>query len=409
MEKQYISYLLEQQKSRQLTEPEQAELKRLLTEKESENLLQSVIDQFIAEEHLPGDVDIEIQDASFNRIVGIDRLKTVEGSKSTNKTDPAPVRQMTYRRKWMWVAASVVLLFSIGAYLWNFTKDETQATIAENAETILPGREGAILTLEDGSSVVLDSLGNGLIAHQQGAKVVLQNGLLTYDPDEKAGGEIAYNTMTTPKGRQFQVVLPDGTKVWLNAASSLRYPTHFSGNERRVSITGEAYLEVTQQANQPFFVNVNNETEIQVLGTSFNINAYENEAGIKTTLVEGSVKVVPTINGIGTQSQILRKAGQQATVLRAPDAAVSTNSSADIEQVLAWKNGKFSFYRADIKTVMRELARWYNIEVEYQGETTKDLFGGDIQRNLPFDKVLDFLKQSQVHFEISGNKVIVMP
>lgn len=404
MEKQYILYLLEQQKNRQLTESEQAALRQLLAGVESEDLLQSVIDQFIAEAHLPGQVEKAVHDASFERIISTDKRKP-------DIQDNLPrIRRIPPIRKWRWAAASIILLLSAGAYLWNNTKTESSTTVAVTAAPIAPGRDGAILTLEDGTTVVLDSLGNGMVAQQQGAKVVLENGLLTYDPTEETGHATAYNTMTTPRGRQFQVVLPDGTRVWLNAASSIRYPTHFSGNERRVTITGEAYLEVAQKTHQPFFVNVNNETEIQVLGTSFNINAYENEAGVRTTLIEGSIKIVPAINEPSKNSEILQKFGQQATVLRGTNAArITLNDAADVEQALAWKNGKFSFYRADIKTVMRELARWYNIEVEYQGETTKDLFGGDIQRNLPLDKVLDFLKQSQVHFEIAGNKVIVMP
>jgi transmembrane sensor len=211
----------------------------------------------------------------------------------TEDTTSPSTRRISFLRRY-WVAASVLLLLGLGAYLWYQDNSQPQSLTSDNKnlpKNILPGRDGAILTLADGRQVVLDSLGNGVIAMQSGTEVVLQDGQLAYDPTESTSGEVAYNTMSTPKGRQFSLRLPDGTRVWLNAASSIRYPTTFVGTERKVELLGEAYFEVTKNINMPFRVNVNNRAQVEVLGTSFNVNAYEDEANISATLLEGSVKV----------------------------------------------------------------------------------------------------------------------
>ncbi|MET0391695.1 MAG: FecR family protein, partial [Chitinophagaceae bacterium] len=199
---------------------------------------------------------------------------------------PAPARVHFLKKPWLrYAAAIIIVLFGAVAYLWiTNSRPSKQMAAADPAccqQEIVPGKEGAILTLADGSTVVLDSLGNGVITTQNGSKVLLTNGQLAYNAEGAAGAETAYNTMTTPKGRQFRVVLSDGTKVWLNAASSLRYPIVFTGNERKVEITGEAYFEVAKNTDpatgrkRPFHVKVNDRTEIEVLGTHFNINSYK--------------------------------------------------------------------------------------------------------------------------------------
>ncbi|HEX6431587.1 MAG TPA: FecR family protein, partial [Niastella sp.] len=222
----------------------------------------------------------------------------------------APVRSMGMRRRWIWVAAGALLLAGIGGYIYLLLNNKAVPlpAVAEKPADILPGRDGAILTLSDGRKVVLDSLGNGVIATQHGTLLLLQNGALSY-AKETGSMTPVYNTLTTPKGRQFQLILPDGTKVWLNAASSLRYPTVFSGSERLVEVTGEAYFEVAPMRlrsgqKMPFIVNIvppqsqegPGGIRIEVLGTQFNVNAYFNEAAVKTTLVEGSVRT-SMVNG----------------------------------------------------------------------------------------------------------------
>jgi transmembrane sensor len=223
---------------------------------------------------------------------------------------------------------------------------------------------------------------------------------------------VVYNTLHTAAGEQYSITLSDGTKVWLNAATSLRFPTHFAGNERRVEINGEAYFEVAKNKPKPFRVVARNMV-VEVLGTHFNVNAYDNEAAIKTTLLEGSVKVVnresPTSRGglsIVNNTSVTIVPGKQAILTH--DSRLTT-ADADVEEVMAWKNGSFSFNNADITTVMRQLERWYNIEVVYKGTKPSYLFSGGIPRNATLMEVMRILEVSKVRFQLQGRQLIVLP
>ncbi len=327
-----------------------------------------------------------------------------------------------------WAAAVVVLLLMVtGAYLWfpNSREQAVTSVFREIPTDIEPGREGAILILADGTQVVLDSLGNGLIATQNGTRVVLQDGQLAYDPTGKAAESIVYNTMSTPKGRQFNLRLPDGTRVWLNSASSLRYPTAFSGKERRVEITGEAYFEVVRNTKQPFRVSVAGQMEVEVLGTSFNVDAYENEERINTTLLEGSLKVMdgqntqPGMEAVlkpGQQAQLLidQKAGQRDGAALSEDATTAKGGidvvNADINKVMAWKNGAFNFENASLVEVMRQLERWYDIEVVYEKDIPDIHFVGKMSRDVSLAELIKGLEGLEIHFRIEeGRKLVVMP
>jgi transmembrane sensor len=281
-----------------------------------------------------------------------------------------------------------------------------------------PGSNRAILTLDDGKAIVLDSADKGPLAMQGNMQILkLDDGRIAYRKDgspasgEDQGGTekiadvktVSYNVMSTPRGGQYQLTLPDGTKVWLNAASSIRYPTAFNGRERRVEVRGEAYFEVAANAARPFFVDVSKQQTIEVLGTHFNVNAYEDEINLSTTLLEGSVRV----RGEKADQSLVLQPGQQLRLGRKGGQVVTDH--ANIEAVMGWKNGIFSFDRSDIQSVMRELARWYDMEVEFRGTPTTDLFGGDIRRNLPLSKVFRILEKSQVHFKIEHGKIIVTP
>lgn len=316
----------------------------------------------------------------------------------------APVRQISFfRKKWFRYAAAV-LLFATGIYLWEKRNPATDTSTPQMVVTDLaPGSEGAVLTLADGTEVVLDSLGNGVIANQSGAVVVLRNGQLNYDPAAEATGSIVYNIMRTPKGRQFSVTLPDGTRVWLNAASSLKYPTSFSGNERRVELTGEGYFEVAPDKSKPFFVKAGNQAEVQVLGTKFNVNAYHDEPGTNTTLLEGHVRV----NNLETGTPAVLQPGQQA---RIAGQKISVSNEPDLEKVMAWKNGLFNFEGADLKETMRQLERWYDIEVVYEGTIPDVHFFGKMSRKVNLSTVLTALKGFglQCRFTAEG-KLIVSP
>ena len=335
-----------------------------------------------------------------------------------------------------WLSAAAILLFlCIGAYLWlqQTTTKTTPPPIPIATKFDVPaGKQGAILTLADGSSVVLDSLGNGLVATQAGSKILLHDGQLAYEKDI-TGGALVYNTMSTPKGRQFRLVLPDGTKVWLNAASSLRYPTTFTDKERRVEVTGEAYFEVAQEVKKPFIVEVDHTTAVEVLGTHFNINAYKDEASVNTTLLEGAVRVVrageSTILKPGQQAQSATTAttattgttGTTAATAATATTATTTAGAAattgikivrnpDVEKIMAWKNGVFDFQDASLEDVMRQLQRWYDIEVVYEKGVPKIEFIGKMGRDLSLSAVLSGLQLSKVHFRLEeGRRLVVLP
>jgi transmembrane sensor len=322
------------------------------------------------------------------------------------KTTPARLRIL--QRGWFKYSAAAVIILLLGtaAYLLIKPRQVKDIAIANPhpvKKEITPGKTGAILTLDDGSSVVLDSLGNGLVATQNGSKIMLRNGQLLYNTGGSSAAGISYNTMTTPKGRQFQLVLPDGSKVWLNAESSIRYPVAFTGNERKVEITGEAYFEVEKNPAMPFRVKMHNETEIEVLGTHFNINSYADEASINTTLLEGSVKV------FSGNEKVILKPGQQAQVETQQNAPIKIVKEVNLDKVMAWKNGVFDFQDATLQEVMRQLARWYDIEVVYEKGVPSLEFMGTMGRDLSLPDVLKGLKLSEVHCRIEGRKLIVTP
>jgi ferric-dicitrate binding protein FerR (iron transport regulator) len=318
----------------------------------------------------------------------------------SNQQQAIDTPRIPFLRRWGWAAAaSVILLLGISAYFLVYQKHKVPAVLAKKNVDIPPGKEGAVLTLADGSQVLLDSLGNGLIAMQNGAQALIKNGALVYDVTGKATGEVLYNTMSTPKGRQFSLLLPDGTKVWLNAASSIRYPTVFAGKERKVEVTGEAYFEVEKNTALPFKVNIDNRAEIEVLGTSFNVNAYQEETRIRTTLLDGLVRV--------------SKAGRAALVQPGQQAQITNDitivNNADIEKVMAWKKGAFNFEGLSLQEAMRQLERWYDIEVVYEGEVPDIRFWGKTSRTIPLEGLLKALSGAQLKFRIQqGRKLVIM-
>ena len=249
---------------------------------------------------------------------------------------------------------------------------------------------------------MLDSAANGTLAQQGNTKVLKLNGQIAYNKTGDMDAKPVYNTITTANGNQYQLILTDGSKVWLNAASSIRFPASFTGNERKVEITGEAYFEVAKNPNKPFKVEFKNKegdkSEIEVLGTHFNVNAYPDEPAFKTTLLEGSVKI---INAHAVQ---MLTPGQQARLSRQ---GIELEKNADIEQVMAWKNGFFLFDNTDIYTLMRQVSRWYDVDVHFEGSIPGDGFSGKISRNVPLSKFLQVLEMNEVHVRTEGRKVTV--
>ncbi|ACU64142.1 FecR domain-containing protein [Chitinophaga pinensis] len=305
------------------------------------------------------------------------------------------------RLRWI-AAAAVVLLAGSGVYYYMNTVSSRKAltantgVLAADTGDIAPGTNKAILTLANGDVVTLDSAGNQII--NQGETVVRQqNGQLHY-AGQGSSDVVTYNTLTVPRGGQFNIVLSDGSHVWLNAASSMRYPTSFNGDRREVEIQGQGYFEVAPNASKPFFVKANN-TEVQVLGTQFDIMAYADEKSINTTLIEGLVNVK-----YGNTEQRL-KPGQQAVV--DPATGVMVVMKADVDQVIAWKTGFFEFDNATMADILRQLARWYDIEVSYNQTGNERLFGGRISRSLPLSDILHMLEANGPTFSLSGRKLTV--
>ena len=299
---------------------------------------------------------------------------------------------------WGWAAAAVVVL-ALGIYQWRLHTPQQQVA-AIPANDVAPAGNKASLTLANGTVIPLDSTGKEVIL--QGNTVIRQtNGQLQYIPGT-AEKSVAYNTLTTPRGGQYKLVLPDGTKVWLNAASSLRYPAIFTAKEREVELTGEAYFEVAQMAAIPFRVKAGNRTAVDVLGTAFNLSAYADEPSINTTLVSGKVKVVAP-----GQPAALLQPGQQAKLNR--QGVLQVITEVDVAQAVAWKDGWFQFHNASLTEVLRELSRWYDVTFSYEGNIAPRVFEGRIQRDLALSKVLSALEKVQVHFRIEGKKVIVLP
>ena len=316
-------------------------------------------------------------------------------------------RRRVIPMKWMWAAAAVfILAISIIVLQTNITTRSTKKT--EQVADLPPGKSGAILTLTNGTQLVLDSLGNGIIARDGGSETVLHDGKLIYNVRSASSQEIGYNEMITPKGRNFRVELPDGTLVWLNAASSIRYPTAFTGDKREVTIKGEAYFEVMKNPSMPFVVHVDNRADIEVLGTHFNINAYSDEIVIKTTLLEGAVRLTRNAER-GTQNaeSVTLKPGEQG--LLTTNNKLQTTNKIDLEQVMAWKNGLFNFEGATLSEVMKQLERWYDIEVVYEKGIPDIAFGGEMTKNISLAGLLLVLEKSDIHFRIEGRKLVVLP
>lgn len=331
--------------------------------------------------------------------------KLFEAIHNKIRSEAKPVKRRLISLRRIAVAASIIgVLLLSGFLLFNRSGENSVVQGKENNKRfkndVSPGGNKATLTLADGSTIVLDEAQNGELAQQGNSKIIKLDGKLSYDPINKNPKEVVYNTISTPNGGQYQLELTDGSRVWLNATSSIHFPTTFIGKERRIEITGEAYFEIAKNRDMPFVVAING-AEVQVLGTHFNINAYNDEDNVKTTLLEGSIKFVN-----GDHSNIL-KPGQQSQL--AKDGTFKVANDVNVDEVIAWKNGLFAFENASIEKVMRQFSRWYDVEIEYRGKTD-DLFIAEMRRNIKLSDALRALELTgRVKFDIEGKKIIVMP
>jgi ferric-dicitrate binding protein FerR (iron transport regulator) len=344
--------------------------------------------------------DDEVVHSILDSIIASDKDLKDSLEKNTRVT---PVRHISVLRKWGWAAASILLLLGIGSY-FLLTKKEKQPTIAVNIPTDIAAPTGnrAMITLADGTKVFLDSVGKGQLAQQGSIKLIkLANGKIAYQPlGDGRNQSVAYNTLVNPRGSKvIDMQLSDGSHVWLNAGSAITYPVAFIGNDRSVELEGEGYFEVAKDAKRKFIVTANG-VNTEVLGTHFNVNAFKDDGqDIKITLLEGSVKIN---NGNATG---LLKPGQQALVAN----EVKIVSDVDLHLVIAWKNGYFQFDKASLQNVMKQVSRWYDVDVVYEGYNQPREFAGEIQRDLSLSEVLKILEKNKVHFRIEGKELRVMP
>jgi transmembrane sensor len=396
MDKSRLTFLFQVYFNKTATPAEHDELMSLLEQTENDELVKDLLtntwEQYTS------------QSQPFNDRQGEEMLTAILQEGRSHKPVAFMARRQASGWRRMAAAAAVLLVFFTGGYFWLTNQRPGRQTTPSTKnlqfihDTIVPGGNKAVLTLADGSSIILDSTQQGTVTKQGNAKVInLETAVLTYKAGNGNGQEVVYNTLSTPRGGQYQLVLPDGSKVWLNASSSIRYPVTFKGKERNVSITGEAYFEVAKNATMPFTVTVK-EATVQVLGTHFNIMAYDDEGSMNTTLLEGSVKVSK-----GAQHKILAP-GQQAKI--AQTGAIKIKE-ADIEEVMAWKNGWFQFNSWNIEKIMRQVARWYDVEIVYEGSISARHFSGMVSRENNISQVLKIMQAGGVHFKISGRKIIV--
>jgi len=328
------------------------------------------------------------------------------------KHQTIPFSNLVKRKRYLLlfrVAAVLFIVISAGMIWFNFRSGSARfsaKTDTSKFQEVMPGGNKATLTLANGTKIVLDRLQNGQIAQQAGSIVQkINDGQLVYasdsENDQHPSSTTEWNTVTVPKGGQYKVILSDGTSVYLNSASVLSYPTSFTGKKRAVKLTGEAYFEVAKNPNRPFMVMVSNRQNIEVLGTHFNVEAYDGEQQIKTTLLEGSVRII-----YGKKETLLKPDQMALTDFSASTISVK---SADTDEVMAWKNGMFIFSDENIVSIMKRLSRWYNIDVTFKGNVKGLSFGGNYSRDKTLSNLLKNIELTEkVHFVTEGRRVTVI-
>ena len=405
-----------------LTEEQRRELIALLENEELSTHLADLIGQQLATGELSIDADLaNTQDRIVQQVI-----KKIQS--------PVSLPRIPFYRKWGWAAAAMLILGS-GAYLWSLHKKDAPSLSNRLPNDVAPGGNRAILTLSDGTTIALDSAASGAIARQGNASVVKSsNGGIAYNSQEATNGAdaaVLMNTLRTPRGGQYSLTLPDGTRVWLNAASAITYPASFTGKERRVNVTGEVYFEVATDKTRPFIADVDGLSSIEVLGTHFDVNSYTDEGPVRTTLLEGRVRVAVTGTNSEQEPPVILKPGQQAQVSRPglagskPLAAagqagqqaqpngghrLSVINNPNIDGVMAWKNGLFNFENAGLEEVMRQLERWYDVDVVYEKGIPDIRFEGEISRDIKLSDLLKVLARADVKFRIEqGRRLVVLP
>jgi len=391
LSKNRITYLLEAYSSRKATQEEEQELFAWLAKGEDQPIkrhVEELISHYSPNELVPS-VDWE---HLYQKIL-----------EEKNARDIQPASRQIAWIRWA-AAAAVLLLFGAGYYFFTLYKVPKKVAVIQQPkknDIAPPNTVNAVLTLNNGQKIILDSTGNGILAMQGAVNVIkMADGQIAY---QGTSNDKEYNILSNPRGSKvISLVLADSSRVWLNAASSLKYPTAFTGNERRVEVTGEAYFEVTHNEAMPFVVS-NEKTTVQVLGTRFNVNAYDDESSVNVTLLQGSVSLT-TIN---KKQPTIVKPGEQARIDES--GRVELSDKVDLEEVMAWKNGLFSYKSADIGAIMRQISRWYNVDVVFE-KPVHEKFYAEAPRNTSVSVLLKMLEATKaVHFKIEEKTISVMP
>jgi transmembrane sensor len=391
----HFNVLLDKYLTNAITAAERALLLDMVVQEEYRSRLEQALDANFADEFTAIPEDEHLRELIFSRIQEQKQLQTRED---------APVIPMVRRnakRIYWWAAA--LLIMAVTALTFLLPVRRQQPVLAVRTD-VVPGGNRAILTLGNGRQIILDDAADGTLSQQGNTAVVKQAaGQLVYTVQQGNSHEVVYNTISTPAGGQYQVVLPDGSHVWLNARSSLRYPTAFNGKDRMVELTGEGYFEVNSSplANTkklPFHVKVG-EMEVAVLGTHFNVMAYPDENTVKTTLLEGAVQLHH-----GSHIAAI-KPGEEGNLDKGK--SLFRVQPGDMEGAIAWKNGLFHFENADIQTISRQIARWYDVDIVFEGQLPTRRFVGVMPRNVPLSSVIKILEATDVHFKINGRKLII--
>ena len=415
MSQERLYFLMRRYAYGQIDQQEFSELRQLMTDGgDSEATFRQIFDEVYES---PG----PLQDMSAERVRRM--LTAIYNSEASVVEMPSPGVFWNRNRVIGWAAA--ILLLLAGGYMIFRNRPVSSDTVVHR--DLAAGSNKAILTLASGQEISLGDSARGPLTVEGNMQVVqLDSGQLAYVDGSKAGenagkapeNAAGYNTLATPRGGQYKVTLPDGTRVWLNSASRLRYPTAFTGATRRVELSGEAYFEVAKNSRQPFTVATAG-MAVNVLGTDFNLNAYSDEDSIRTTLVDGAVRLVNDGNALeihpGEQGSLARDEKQDSLARDekqgspARDGKRMVVSRPDVQEVLAWKNGEFVFYSQPIQVIMRQVSRWYDVDVEYRGAPPTTLFTGDIARASKASALLEMLETvGDVHFEIGEHKITVL-
>ncbi|MET0394433.1 MAG: FecR domain-containing protein [Chitinophagaceae bacterium] len=390
-EAQRITGLITGYVSQSLTVQEQDELEEWVAASERNRLLFEELTDKIKVQHTLDWLDKS--DAP-------DRLKKLK--KQLRFTDSKT--RLRGRKTWPYtIAASLLIIAGLSVYmLFSRHAGKTNPGIAAVPQDVAPGGGKATLILADGSRILLENAGEGMLATQGGSQVIKQNGQLLYTLRDSGQAEALFNMVTIPRGGSYPLTLSDGTRLLLNAGSSIRFPAVFTGQERRVTISGEVYFEVAKNPGMPFRVDVEGkDMQVEVVGTHFNINSYDDEMQTQTTLLEGSVKV-----STGNQ-MLLLKPGQQAQLDKA--GSLRKVNHVDTGAVVAWKQGLFQFENAGIHTIMRQLSRWYDIDVSYEGPVPDILTTGKAPRNISLNNLLKILSLTGIRYHIQGKKLTILP